>query len=185
MRQNKETSRYYLKQTIQWAAFALLMFICFVLETAGSFVKPLLLIPLVLCIAARTGEIQAMAVGVFGGLLMDIACGKLLGYNAIWMVICCVTVSLLHSYLLRDKLLNILLLTAVCAGIQGYLDFVSYYAIWEHEDVSLIYMKIMLPSSIMTLISAIPLFFIVRWIARLCGNRRTYELEKTIMLNYQ
>lgn len=172
-------------QTVQWVAFGLLMFGCYLAETAGSFIKPLLLIPLALCISARTGEIQAMAVGTISGLLLDVACGKLLGYNALWLVVCCVAVSLLHSYLLRDKLLNLLILTAVCTAVQGYLDFVFYYAIWGHEDVTLIYTKIMLPSGIMTVISAIPLFFIVKWIARICGNRRTYELEKTIMMNNQ
>lgn len=178
-------SRYALLQTVQWTAFGLLMFICFLAETAGSFIKPLLLIPLALCISARTGEIQAMAVGTVCGLLLDVACGKLLGYNAVWLVVCCVTVSLLHAYLLRDKLLNLLAMTAVCTAVQGYLDFVFYYAIWGHEDVELIYTKIMLPSGIMTLVSAIPLYFIVRWLAKLCGNRRSYELEKTIINYYQ
>lgn len=183
---SKDTPRgYFLMQTVQWTAFGLLMLGCYFSETAGSFIKPLLLIPLALCIAARTGEIQAMAVGTICGLLLDVACGKLLGYNAIWLVVCCVTVSLLHSYFLRDKLLNLLLLTAVCTAVQGYLDFVFYYAIWGHEDVSLIYTRIMLPSGIMTLISAIPLYYIVRWLAKLCGNRRTYELEKTIINYYQ
>lgn len=181
---SRETSRkYYVLQTVQWLVFGLLMFVCFLAETAGSFTKPLLLIPLALCIAARTGEIQAMAAATICGLLLDVACGKLLGYNALWLVVCCVTVSLLHGYLLRDKLVNLLLLTAVCTAVQGYMDFVFYYAIWGHEDVSLIYMKIILPSCIMTLVSAVPMYYLVRWITRICGNRRNYELEKTIVMN--
>lgn len=177
-------SRYYvLLQIVQWVAFGLLLFGCFLTETAGSFIKPLLLIPLALCISARIGEIQAMAVGTISGLLLDVACGKLLGYNALWLVVCCVVVSLLHAYLLRDKLLNLLLLTAFCTAVQGYLDFVFYYAIWGHENVNLIYRNIMIPSGIMTLVSTVPLYFIVRWIAKICGNRRTYELEKTIVMN--
>ncbi len=173
--------RYAFLQTVQWFIFGILALLCYFLMTSGSSIKPLLLIPLAICISAHFGEIPAAAVGVFGGLLTDIACGKLLGYNAVWLVTCCVMTSLLHSYVLRDKLLNVLLLTAVCTAVQGYLDFMFYYAIWGHADVELIYMRIMLPSGIMTLLSTIPIWLIVRHICEKCGSRRSFELEKTIV----
>lgn len=173
--------RYALLQTVQWLIFGLLAVLSYCIMTSGSSVKPLLLIPLALCISAHFGEIPAAAAGVVGGLLTDIACGKLLGYNAVWLVACCVMTSLLHSYYLRDKLLNILLLTAVCTAVQGYLDFMFYYAIWGHADVELIYMRIMLPSGIMTLVCTVPVWLIVRGICQKCGSRRSFELEKTIV----
>ncbi len=183
MNRSMKARHYRALQTVQWFAFALLAFVGFVLMTSGSHVQPILLIPLALCISAHFGEIPAAAVGVVSGLLMDIACGKLLGYNAIWMVTCCVIVSLLHSYYLRDKLLNILGLTAVCVAVQGYMDFMLYYAIWGHENVTLIYTHVMLPSGIMTLVGTIPVWLLVRWICRICGSRRSFELEKTIVTN--
>lgn len=173
--------RYALMQTVQWMLFALLAVAGYCIMTAGSSVKPLLLIPLALCISAHVGEIPATAVGVAGGLLTDIACGRLLGYNAVWLVACCVVTSLLHSYYLRDKLLNILLLTAVCTAVQGYLDFMFFYAIWDHADVELIYTHIMLPSGIMTMLCTAPIWLIVRRICQKCGSRRSFELEKTIV----
>ena len=178
-----ETRRYWLLQTVQWLVFAVMIFLSFLLETAGSFVKPLLLIPLALCISSHTGELQATAVGMISGLLLDIACGKLLGYNAVWLVICCVAVSLLYSYFLREKLLSMLLLTTICATVQGYLDFLFYYAIWGHDDVVLVYTRIILPGGIMTVLSAIPLYFIVKKLCTACGSRRNFELEKTIIRN--
>ncbi|MBR6616557.1 MAG: rod shape-determining protein MreD, partial [Oscillospiraceae bacterium] len=108
----QEQRKYYLLQTLQWIIFSLLIVGAFVTATAGSFLKPMLLLPLALCISSHTGEIQATAVGMICGLLMDIACGKLLGYNAVWMVVSCVAVSLLYTYMLRQKLLNIVILTA-------------------------------------------------------------------------
>ncbi len=182
MKTRDHTSRrYFLLQTIQWVVLAVLMLACYVFEVSGSMHKPLLLIPLALCISARTGEIQATAVGTACGLLLDVACGKLLGYNAFWLVICCVAVSLLHSYLLREKLLNLLMLTAVCALVQGYLDFLFYYGIWGHADVMLIYFHDILPCGLMTIVSTIPLYYLVRFLFRHCGSRRSYELEKTIV----
>ena len=183
MIRSPEARRAALLQTVQWFCFALTGLVFYCIMRSGSGVKPLLLIPLALCISAHVREIPATAVGVAGGLLTDIACGKLLGYNAVWLVICCVVSSLLHSFYLRGKLLNTLLLTAVCTAVQGYLDFMFYYAIWGHEDVSMIYTHIMLPSGMMTMICTIPIWFLVKWLCRLCGSKRTLELEKVIVSN--
>lgn len=182
--QNEVTARYMILQIVKWVSYALLIGLCFLAETSGSYVKPLLLIPAALCISSHTGEIQATAVGAACGLLLDIACGKLIGYNAVWLVICCVAVSLLHSYYLREKLLNMLILTLICTTLQGYLDFIFYYAIWGHDDVALVYTRVLLPSGIMTVIASVPLYFLIGWINRRCGSRRSYELEKTIIRNY-
>ena len=183
MRSDSGKGSYIFKQVIEWLAYALLICLCFFAETSGSYVKPLLLIPAALCISSHTGEIQSAAVGTVSGLLLDIACGKLLGYNAVWLVICCVAVSLLHRYYLREKLLSTLLLTLVCTTLQGYLDFVFYYAIWGHDDVTLVYTRYLLPSAVMTMLATIPLYFLIGWIDRRCGSRRSYELEKTVIRN--
>ncbi|MBE6825406.1 MAG: rod shape-determining protein MreD [Oscillospiraceae bacterium] len=177
----QERRRYYFLQTLQWVIFGLLIALAFLTSTAGSMLKPLLLIPLSLCISSHTGEIQAMAVGTISGLLLDISCGKLLGYNAVLLVVCCVAVSLLYNYILRQKLFNILLLTAVCTLVQGYLDYTFYYSIWGHEDVGLIYTGVILPSGAMTVASTLLLYAPIKWLAEKCGNRRTHELEKTML----
>lgn len=177
------SSRYIVRQVIKWVVLALAALLCYFVMTSGSTVKPLLLIPLAMCVSVYVSEIPAAAVGVVGGLLTDIACGKLLGYNAVWLVVCCVTVSLLHSYYLREKFLNILGLTAVCTVVQGYLDFMFYYAIWGHENVTLVYTHVMLPSGIMTLLCTIPIWLLVRKLFRICGNTRSFQLEKTIVSN--
>ncbi|MCR4644578.1 MAG: rod shape-determining protein MreD [Oscillospiraceae bacterium] len=178
-----DPKRYIVLQIVKWLAYALLIAVCFFAETSGSYVKPLLLIPAALCISSHTGEIQSAAVGTVCGLLLDIACGKLLGYNAVWLVICCVAVSLLHNYYLREKLLSMLILTVICTALQGYLDFVFYYAIWGHDDVALVYTHYLLPSGIMTVIASIPLYFLIGAINRRCGSHRTNELEKTVIRN--
>lgn len=182
----REKQRYYVLQTVQWLCFSILIAGAFFMSTAGSYLKPLLLLPLALCISSRTGEIQAMAVGTVCGLLMDIAGGKLMGSNALLLVVFCVPVSLLYQYILRQKLLNILAITAVCTAVQGYLDYLFYYAIWGHTDVFWIYSHIIFPAGLMTVASVLVLYCLVGWIARCCGeeqNRR--ELEKTVLSTYR
>ncbi len=181
----QERRKYIFLQMVQWTVFSLLILGAFLLATSGSFLKPMLLIPLALCISSHTGEIQATAVGMISGLLMDITCGKLLGYNAIWMVVSCVAVSLLYTYILRQKLLNILILTAACVLVQGYLDYLFYYAIWGYEDVVQIYTRTILPSSCLTLGSVLLFYVPLKWIAEKCGSHRVQELEKTIISAYR
>lgn len=164
---------------IQWAIFLALIFLCYLAETAGSMVKPLLLIPLALCIASHAEEMQAMAVGTVCGFLLDCACQKLPGFNAVILTICCVMVSLLYRYFLRQKLLNMLWITAFCALLQAFLDYVFYYALWGLEDVELIWQNLFMPSCIMTEISAVFFYILIYWITKKCGNRRMNHLEKT------
>ncbi len=173
-----------LLQTVQWIVFGLLIAFAFVTAAAGSHLKPLLLLPLALCISSHTGEIQATAVGMVCGFLTDISCGKLLGYNAILFVVFCVTVSLLYTYVLRQKLLNILILAAVFILLQGYLDYLFYYAIWEYENVILIYTNVILPVNALTLFSTACLYYPIKWVANKCGSHRVQELEETILSEY-
>lgn len=181
----QEHRKYMLLQTLQWILFSILIAVVFITSTAGSHLKPMLLMSLALCISSHTGEIQATAVGMVCGFLTDIVCGKLIGFNAIIFVVCCVAVSLLYTYMLRQKMLNILLLTAVSVLIQGYLDYLFYYAIWGHEDVTLIYTDVILPVNALTLLSSACLYYPVKWIADKCGSRRVQELEETRLTAYR
>lgn len=169
---------YAVLQTVQWILFAGLILLCYLFETSGSYRKPLVLIPAALCISSHTGEVQAMMVGTICGLLLDLACGKLLGCNAIVLIIFCVMVSLLYRYLLKQKLLNMLFLITICAAVQGFVDYVFYYAIWNYPDVELILEHIIIPCGVMTVISGIVFYFAVRKIAEFCQSHRVQKLEK-------
>ncbi|MDE6087801.1 MAG: rod shape-determining protein MreD [Oscillospiraceae bacterium] len=179
MQNRKHRKRSYaVLQTIQWVLFAGLILLCYLFETSGSYHKPLVLIPAALCIASHTGEIQAMTVGAVCGLLLDLACGKLPGCNAILLVISCVIVSLLYRYLLKQKLLNMLFLLTICVVLQGFLDYVFYYAIWNYPDVELILKNVIIPCGIMTIVSGIVFYFVVKKIAESCQSHRIQKLEK-------
>lgn len=177
----KQKPNYILLQAVQWILFSLLILLSYLFETSGSYVKPLVLIPVSLSIASHTGELQAMTVGAVCGLLLDISCNKLPGFNGIILVIFSVLISLLYRYFLRQKLINLLLLTAICTLIQGYLDYLLYYAVWGLEDVELIWQKMIFPSCLMTIASSIIFYFLIKKIAGKCENHRINRLEKTML----
>lgn len=147
---------------VRWGIFLLMIFIFFIFAGVGNFVKPLLLIPVALCISINEDELTSACTGVICGLLTDISCGRLFGYSAIFMVSACVFTSLLFVHLLRRNIVNAVIVTTVMTFIYGILDYLLYYAIWSNEDVSAIYTGTILPSCIMTSVSAVILYPLIR-----------------------
>lgn len=154
------------RMIIRWILYVMLVLLAFVLAAAGNYVKPLLLLPIAFCISSYCKDTVAIGVGIVCGFLLDISCGKLPGFNAIIMLALCLTVSLLYTHLLQQRLLNMLLLTAVGSFLQIGLDFIFYYAIWGYDHVNQIFLSYTIPSWYATVIASIPIYLIFRLIQR-------------------
>ena len=147
----------------RWGIFLVIIFVFYIFSGTGSFVKPLLLIPAALCISVNEDELISACTGVLCGLLTDISCGRLLGYNAVFLVAACVFSSLLFVNLLRRNIINVFIVTSVIVFLHGGLDYFLYYVIWSSdENTSLIYYDIILPSCIMTSVSTLLLYPLIR-----------------------
>jgi rod shape-determining protein MreD len=147
---------------IRWTIFLAMIFIFFIFMCTGNFIKPLLLIPMAVCISVNEDELISACTGVLCGLLTDIACDRLFGYNAIILAVSCTVVSLLFSNLLRRNIINVFILSSAITFIQGGIDYLLYYFIWSSEDVSVIYIDIILPSCIITSLSSLLIYSVIR-----------------------
>ena len=168
------------KTSIRWMLYVLLILFCYGTMNAGTFLRPVLLIPAAICIASYTGEIQAAGLGAFCGFLIDIGCGKLLGFNAVILCFFCVAVSLFHTHLLRNRLINILAATIISAYILSYLDYKFYYEIWKYENVNLIYKNYTVPVFRMTVVSTFFVYGIVALINKFLIPKQHFTIEETI-----
>jgi len=169
-----------IKTIIRWVLYFLIIFVSFIFMNAGSFLKPILLIPTAICIASNTGELQSAFIGALCGLLIDISCGKLFGYNAIILCISCVAVSLGYSMLLRQKLINTLIISTLLSVVQGFLDYNFYYDIWGYENSSLILKDITYPVIIMTTVSTFFIYFIMHTINKFLMPKPHLTIEEAI-----
>lgn len=170
------------KTAFKWFLYFLLAAVSYIFMTVAdySLAKPLLLIPLAVCIAMREDIMISCAAGVISGFMLDSAMGKLFGYNAFLMLAVCMFTSLLFMYLMRQNVINIIWITAVAALLQGSLDFLFYYAIWGQENVSVIFTGTFLPSMLFTVLSSPVIYFIVKFIDRKFGpEQQTYLEEKS------
>ena len=162
---------------MRWSIFSLIIWFTFIFMTTGSFTKPEILIPLSLCISMSEDELVSAITGIFCGLLNDIALGKLIGYNAILLLLGCVFTSLLFKHLLRKSFLNIFILTVFYSSICFLLDYFFYYVIWDYSNTDILLKKFMLPEFLLTVLALIIIYPLIKFI------RKHFTLRKMHTLN--
>lgn len=158
------------KDLIKWALYALILFFAFILQTTPRFlelfgVKPVLILPVMLFIAMFEGEWAGGVFGVVGGLFWDTAADRLLGFNAILMLIICVITGLLVMYLIRANIWNSLLVVLSASLLQGVIDYFFYYLIWDYDFSYLVLLKRILPTTLYTTLISPLFFFLIRKIS--------------------
>ncbi len=164
---------------IRWIIFSLIIWFVFIFTTTGTFIKPNILIPLALCISMREDALVSAILGIICGLLSDIAFGKIIGYNAIFLLIGCVCTSLLFTHLLRETLINIAVVNILYSAAHFFLDYFFYYIIWEYEHNRIILKEYILPEFILTIAS----LFLIHPIIKLIRNHFTLRKMHTLNEN--
>ena len=71
--------------TVKWLLYVLLIYIAYVLQTApGLFqifsVKPVLIVSVCVAVAALEGEYNGAFLALFGGMMWDMAAGRIAGF---------------------------------------------------------------------------------------------------------
>ncbi len=166
------------KSLIKWGIYIVLLLIFYCLQTAPSLwtihhIKPVLLIPLAVCISLFEGEIGSAVFGLLTGFLWDFASGKVFGFYGMVLMICCLLAALLSMYLVRVNLMNALFIVAAVSLICNIWNFLFYYLIWGYRDVWLSFVQLLF-SSLYTTVFALPIFYLTRLIATKCnGSVRT------------
>ena len=138
---SKGSSKSKRRSVIKWIIYTLLLFVFYGLQTAPGFFRfldaqPLLTIPLVLSIAMFEHEIGGAVFGILAGFLWDMQQDTLFGFNALVMMCCCVSVSLLIMYLMPTTLPSSLFYNVSVLAIQSGVYFLFCYALWGTPGMS-------------------------------------------------
>lgn len=173
----------YIKTTARWFLYVLIIFVSFTAMTTGSWTKPVLLVPVALCIAVSNDTMISAYIGAFCGFLIDIACGRLFGYNAVILTIFCAAVSLVYELYLRKKFFNYLWITALVSFLQCWLDYKFYYQMWDYPDVERIFHNVTLKVWIYTMISSVFIYIIFALINRFLMPKEHLTIEDVIRNN--
>ncbi len=158
----KKTMRLILK----WIVISLVILIAYSISVTGGAgkAKPILLIPIIIALSTSENELISGIVGALCGLLVDLSCGKLFGFNGVIFLLVGVFASFLFLHLMRKNILNVIVITAIAAAIQGLLDFFFYYVMWKYEGINTVFMMIIIPSVIFTTIASPIVYLIMKHI---------------------
>ncbi len=154
----------YFKTALRWILYYVVIILSFMIMTSGTWLKPVLLVPVALCVTINNNKLASAFTGAFCGLLIDISCGRLFGYNAVLLTVFCVAVSLAFELYFRNKLMNFIWMSAAVAFLQGLLDFEFYFNIWQYPDVDVIFREYTLKVWAYTVISSLFVWLVIKLI---------------------
>ena len=150
--------------------YALALIGCYLMQTTPGFatffgVKPIFLLPLAICIAAREGVFPGALWGAAAGLLWDIASGRTGGFFAIQLMAVCFGVAALVALYLRGSAVNLLLLcTGAALALVGN-DLLFHYLLHGYTGVGALFLRRQLPTILLTALVSLPLRWLVEKIA--------------------
>lgn len=147
----------------KYGLYGLILLVLYLLQnTPGLFaigqVKPVLVIPFVVCVAMLEGELVGGLLGVAAGLLCDTGSSLLFGINSLIFMSACVAIGLLVIYYMQPSLINSMLFTGVLILVRQLFEYFFYYLMWGYENSSIVLVNSMLPTVIYTL-AVTPLFY--------------------------
>ena len=159
------------KKVVRHLILLAILLVLYVLQTTpGAFsvfwVRPVLIVPFVICVAVLRGEGAGVSYAILAGLLWDIATGHLIGFSALILMLCCITAALLTIYLIRVIWFNIVLLTAATMIIYCVLDYIFYYLIWGYPDSGMLFLTHFLPMAAYTTAISPGIYFVMKKINR-------------------
>lgn len=159
-----------LRPYLKWCSYYFVLIILYALQTTPRLfqvfgIKPVFILAFAVAISMFEEVMPSAIFCVVTGLLWDISSDKLLGFNAIIFLICGVLISLICIYYLHTKIANAVLFCSAVALIQGLLDYLLYYAAWNHSHSYIILVNNILPTALYTVISMVPIYFLTKWIS--------------------
>ena len=141
--------------------------LCVLQNTPGLFTiagtKPMLVAALAVAAAMFEGEFAGALCGAAGGLLCDIFSYYRFGYYAFLFLLCCCAVGLLTRNYMRPVVTNCVLFTFLAMLLSQGVAFFFTVLIRGYEAPGLLFAAQVLPLCLYTALSAVPVFYGVRW----------------------
>lgn len=162
---------------LKWGAYALFILLLAVFQMQVPFyphfanVTPLFVIPAVISISMIEGETAGGIYGIVAGLFWDAGTGRVFGFNALFLMIIGVAVGLFVKYLFKNSALSAFLFAALFTVTHELVTWFFFCFMAGSSNIAFAFLHIMLPTAIVTLIFALPLYFAVRAI----GDRLTED----------
>ena len=171
LRYSAMTRREIFKSIAKWVLFALVLLVSYTIEVTMPFAswQPYLTLTTAVAVSFFSEELSGVVFAAFAGMMHDLAMGSLFGFTSIWLMPCCLFVTLLVVNLIHRNILNFLWMNLTAVILVQSAELLFKYIIWRNPDIDVVLINYVLPALIATVILSAPLYLIIRQINKKLG----------------
>ncbi|MCI8497647.1 MAG: rod shape-determining protein MreD [Clostridiales bacterium] len=159
------------RNIFKWAVYLALVFVVSILQMTPNLfpavfgARPVLLIPLTVCIAMFEGEAAGMTCGIVGGLLWDATGSRLIGFNSILMLLFALACAMLIEYLMSRRLVTAMLFCSSALVLWQLIDWLCFHVLPGYGSAGYTLLVTGLPVVGYSFLFVFPFYFLVRWMS--------------------
>lgn len=171
LRYSAMTRREIFKSIAKWVLFSLVLLVSYTIEVTMPFAswQPYLTLTTAVAVSFFSEELSGVVFAAFEGMMHDLAMGSLFGFTSIWLMPCCLFVTLLVVNLIHGNILNFLWMNLTAVILVQSAELLFKYLIWRNPDIDVVLINYVLPALIATVILSAPLYLIIRQINKKLG----------------
>lgn len=171
LRYSAMTRREIYKSIAKWVLFSLVLLVSYTIEVTMPFAswQPYLTLTTAVAVSFFSEELSGVVFAAFAGMMHDLAMGSLFGFTSIWLMPCCLFVTLLVVNLIHGNILNFLWMNLTAVILVQSAELLFKYIIWRNPDIDVVLINYVLPALIATVILSAPLYLIIRQINKKLG----------------
>lgn len=171
LRYSAMTRREIFKSIAKWVLFSLVLLVSYTIEVTMPFAswQPYLTLMTAVAVSFFSEELSGVVFAAFAGMMHDLAMGSLFGFTSIWLMPCCLFVTLLVVNLIHRNILNFLWMNLTAVILVQSAELLFKYIIWRNPDIDVVLINYVLPALIATVILSAPLYLIIRQINKKLG----------------
>ncbi len=156
----------------RWLCYALLLVLCYVLQTNSSLfhiggIRPLWLPAACLAVCSYEDAFPSALYGLFAGLLWDLSSNRLVGFYASCMLVTCFVCSCIIQLALRRRVLNVLVMCLACVFIATGIDYLFTFLLFGLPQREHYFVTRLLPTLVYTVAVNAALYPLCGLIARI------------------
>lgn len=171
LRYSAMTRREIFKSIAKWVLFSLVLLVSYTIEVTMPFAswQPYLTLTTAVAVSFFSEELSGAVFAAFAGMMHDLAMGSLFGFTSIWLMACCLFVTLLVVNLIHRNILNFLWMNLTAVILVQSAELLFKYIIWRNPEIDVVLINYVLPALIATVILSAPLYLIIRQINKKLG----------------
>ena len=171
------TRRDVIKSIVKWVLYSLVLMLSYTIEMTMPIAawQPYLTLTTAVAVSFFENELSGVIFAAFAGMMHDLAMGSLFGFTSIWLMPCCLFITLFVVNLIHRNMLNFLWMNLIVIIIVEFAELLFKYIIWRNPNIDVVLINYVLPAVIATVILSAPLYLLIRLINKKLGVENTTD----------